>query len=163
MPATPLSLLMRVFGATGNAPWFQEGVVLDQRMKQELHDHFPSDLAVDTQKCRLQVYGDGQGVLRADHSLAWGLTGYREPGLPPQLLHLFTSDEKAALDRLFRQHRLRRTSPPFKPLVQRIDPEWHADFLAPLAIQLPSAGECPAVFFDLWFNTFHRASESSTK
>lgn len=154
---------MRVFGATGEAPWFQEGVVLDQQMKQELHDCFPADLAGSTQRCRLQVYGDGRGVLSADHSLAWGLTGYQKPGGPPHLLHLLSGAEKAALDRLFRQHRLRRTSPPFKPLVQRIDPEWHADFLAPLAISLPTSGECPAVFFDLWFNTCHPANRPSTK
>lgn len=163
LAATPLSLLMRVFGATANAPWFQEGVLLDESMRHELDGCFPDDLAVSTQKCHLRVYGDGQGVLSADHSLAWGLTGYQHSGGPPQLLHLMSVAEKAALDRLFRQHRLRRASPPFKPLVQRVDCEWQEDFLAPLGIQLPTAGHPSAVFFDLWFNTSHHSSESSAR
>lgn len=162
LPPTPLSLLIRVFGACGAAPWFHEGVTIDVRARRELHHCFPADLDVAAQTCWLRVFGDGQGRLSADHSLTWGLTGYRDPGGAPMALHLFNEREKRALSAQFRQHRLSRSAAPYRPLVQRLDDAWHAEFLAPLALPLHGLEDCSAVFFDLWFNTSGESGESAT-
>jgi hypothetical protein len=147
----PLSCLQRIFGASRDSPWFDDGAFITPAIAIDLASSASIEFNHARYFYRICLYGDGK--IKFNPSLLdFGVTKYSVTDFSPQLLILLNQEQKRKLMKLFKSNRLFEFKKPTYPLSIRLDSSWVRDFLTPIGIELSSNPDEGRFFFDAWFN-----------